>query len=242
MASFIKKFEYGEVVINQNRPYALKLKNGDTHQINYASSSADNEGNGNKMLDPIVAEDIPNWKLIKKGFKVAVYQQNQNILLRIKNFVYTNGTGGNIQCDHEAKAETMCHDVRLVRKVLKTLQHQHQHQDQNLIIDVQDNVGGIKNSPFIAEFATQPFKDLAVRFRKTKALEDDEIRLGLFYNSDRSENWYQQIRKNGTYDKFSYGDFLPKRADFCQGSEYCELLEIPVNNHHSFKNMVLLSN
>ena len=178
------------------------------------------------------------WNLIEKGYKVALLKKDNIALVRIKDFVYFKGTGGGLRCEDEASDSTMCSDVRILRQALKSIENNVDY----LIIDLQGNGGGNENSPLVAEFAQTPFYDLSVQFRKTRILEDKAMRNRLFY-TPMEHKWYEKIHDNGVYDSVAYGAFLPARADFCRGSEECELKPIDPNGHHTgFKKFVILTN
>ncbi len=230
------------------RPYTLK--NGETlSSLTYADGEKVTieyaEDTTRKSTDPyarymsaVDTSRYPNWNMVAAGYKVALFRQKDMALIRIKDFLYFNGMGGDARCEGDAPDSTTCGDVRLLRRELKKLKG-----IKHLIFDVQNNGGGNENSSFIAEFSQGPFYDLAVQFRKTKMLEDKKLRPILFYGSNRSENWFQSILNTDAYKNTEYGDFLPIRGDFCVGDENCALQKIEPNpSAVKFETIYILTN
>jgi hypothetical protein len=113
-----------------------------------------------------------------------------------------------------------------------------------LVFDLQDNLGGNENTPFVKMFCPKPFTDTRVHYRKTELIEDPEIRNALNYFTPNAENWYRTLQENGIYQKVKYGDFLPVRGDFCRGDSLCGTTLINPNNDltSKFKKIIILTN
>jgi hypothetical protein len=116
----------------------------------------------------------------------------------------------------------MCYDVRLLREGLKSIANQVDY----LIFDLQGNVGGNENSAFLKSLSPNSFTHSRVLYKKTQLIEVDSLRRSLNYGNPNAESWFQYIKRKGIYDKTKYGDFLPERGDFCQGSKKCEIKPI----------------
>jgi len=153
------------------------------------------------------------------------------------------GFGGDINCSsplEEIKDSTMCKDVKLLMRGLESIKDKTNY----LIFDLQDNLGGNENTPFVKMFCPAPFTDTRVQYRKTELMEDSLTRNALNYFNPNTENWYSSIRESGVYDKVKYGDFLPPRGDFCQADDLCGLGTIQPNNEVTtkFEKIIILTN
>jgi len=230
LATFVDDFNFGKVLAKNKLPKAIKIKKGESINVTFKDFY------GKRGKNEIKKPDV-SWKPLTEGHNIELYEKGKTLLLRIKSFHYKSNN--DFRCSKEIEQEkNICFDVRLIRKTLLS----HADKIENLIIDLQNNGGGNENTAFIAELATKPFKDLQVLYRKTKILENKEFRTTLFWDSEKAENWFQKILNDGTYKSTAYGDFLPKRADFCQASNTCELKEIQPNGLHNFKQIILLTN
>ena len=183
----------------------------------------------------IKVEGYDDWELLAHGLKVAVWKKHKTLLIKIKSFVYLGGRGGGYRCPEAAAENTMCADIQLIRKTLDDLKTE----DYALIIDVQDNGGGNENTPFLAELSQQPFEDLQVIFRNSDLLHDDQLRQYMFYGNNRAEAWYAGLSEA---EKNLSNEFLPVRADFCQGDEHCAIKFIKPNKKRNFKKVTILTN
>lgn len=230
--SFIDHFNRGKILINDGVVNTITINNTimpvEYDELKFVPSKTSNR---NKGVD---ISRYQEWKLIGKGHKVAVLTQADNFLLVIENFRY-HKTGGDFRCTEPAEELTMCADIQLMRKIF----NQVNTKDINLIIDVQNNGGGKENTPFMAELSNAAFKDLPVQFKNTPLLNDESMRNGLFYGSNRAEQWYHNLTSD---DKHMKNAWLPVRADFCRADELCELKWIEPNSKRQFKAIYLLTN
>ncbi|GAA4806641.1 hypothetical protein GCM10023330_11430 [Litoribaculum gwangyangense] len=195
------------------------------------------------FFDGIDLVGYEDWETIEKGYKVALLKKNGVALIKIKNFVYMKGFGGDVDCDEpieEIADSTMCKDVKVLMRGLQSVKDN----TDCLIFDLQDNLGGNENTPFVKMFCPAPFTDTRVQYRKTKLFEDPETRDALNYFNPKAENWYNSLRESGIYQQVSYGDFLPVRGDFCQGDDECGLGIIKPNNNLTsmFNKIIILTN
>ena len=233
--SFTTQFRRGNIVVDGRNVETIRLENGKTLNVNYKKAESGKRGDVWANFD----KQYNDWKLIKKGYKVAVLKRDNVALVKILSFAYKKGAGRDFRCPKTGGEGSMCGDILLIREGLDEIKSGVDY----LILDVQNNTGGNENTAFVAEFAQKPFYDLRVRYKKTALLKNDGLRKYLFYNSGRAESWYQQLIKDGTITKIKDGEYLPARGDFCRGSKSCELKAImPNENNRKFKKVVVLTN
>lgn len=234
--TFKKRFEKGRLLIEGELPKTLRLENGEKLEITYEENNS-----LAAYYSAIEVKDYKDWKQVAIGYKVALLQKDNIAMIKIKNFIYPNHSDDRLRCEgNDAPDSTQCADIQLLRESLTAINKEVDY----LIFDLQNNPGGNENSVFLAEFCPKPFEDLAVEYRKTSFLEDDYLRAYLFYGSKRAEEWFKELKSSGVYDKTKNGDFLPARADFCQGAKNCALLPIEPNHTdaYSFKKYYILVN
>ncbi len=221
---FISDIEGNRLIVSRDSLSGFSLENGKEVKLHYDTTST--RDRYAEIIKSIEIEDyLEDWTVVEKGYKVALLQKENIALVKIKDFVYTKGSDGGLRCSEEAGDSTQCADIQLLRRGISSIKEK----TKQLIIDLQDNPGGNENSRFIAELCPAEFKDLAVQFRKAPILEEYELRQYLFYGSEKTENWYQGLKSNGTYDDVDEGAFFPAIGDFCRGSDSCKLVPIPPN-------------
>lgn len=232
---FVSQFRRGKLLVKGEFIESIRLENGKVLEVIYKKASSANPPNVWKDFDNKYAD----WKLIKKGYRVAVLKKDNVALVKIIDFIYKRGSERDFRCTKSIGEGSMCNDILLIRESLNSIKDEAEY----LILDVQNNRGGRENTAFIAEFAQKPFYDLQVRYKKTDLLKNDELRKYLFYYSGRAESWYQRLVKNGTISKIKDGEYLPQRGDFCRGSKYCEMEAIePNKNDRKYKKIAVLTN
>ncbi len=215
------------------------LENGEVVRLTYDTiPGQDRYSELTKAIE--IGDEFDGWERIDIGYKVAVLRNENIALVKIKDFVYPKGNDGGLRCEQVASDSTQCGDIQLIRRALASLKQSTEH----LIIDLQDNYGGNENSRFIAELCPDDFTDLAVQFRKKSFLNDPHLRGYLFYGSERTENWYQELQMSGAYEKVKEGDFFETIGDFCRGSETCQLEDISPNPtaRQDWKSITILTN
>lgn len=230
LRSFVKSFSAGKLKVNNEMVHQLAT-NQSTIDVVYELTTKD--GNNNRYYEAIDVSNYADWTLLKKGYKAALFKKHDTLLLSIQDFVYNRGSGDDFRCGQDSAEKTLCYDVRLIREVLD----KHQSAQTDLIIDVQNNGGGNENTAFLAELVNAPFEDLKVAFKNTEHMQNDKLRSHLFYGSKKAEHWFTSLNKAD----FS-AEFLPERADFCQGDEQCQITTIQANNQRKFKDVYVLTN
>ncbi|MEL6721297.1 MAG: S41 family peptidase, partial [Bacteroidota bacterium] len=231
-------FEAGRLFIDGQLAKNIRFEDGSKIEVSYEMV----EKVDRSYYEGIQMEKYyPDWKRMAVGYKVALLQKENVALIKIKNFIYPNRASNDLRCEEENPQDsTQCADVQLLRKALKAIDKEVDY----LIFDLQNNGGGNENSYFLAELCPKPFTDIPVSYRKTHFFENDELRSYLFFNPDKAERWFQEIKQSGAYESTKMGDFLPTRADFCRGAENCALALIAPNDPdaYHFKRYYILVN
>ena len=240
LKNFSSSFNQRNLRVDGETPKVISYEDQKVDSVFYNSVEPSSE---DIFFDGIDLGGYEDWETIEKGYKVALLKKNDVALIKIKNFIYMNGFGGDMDCDNpieEIADSTMCKDVKLLMRGLQSVKDK----TNFLIFDLQDNLGGNENTPFVKMFCPAPFTDTRVQYRKTKLFEDPETRDALNYFNPKAENWYNTLRENGIYQQVSYGDFLPMRGDFCQGDDECGLGIIKPNNDLTsiFDKIIILTN
>ncbi len=237
LSNFVSNFRRGMINANGVRVNSIRLADGKESKVEYKIA---------KNIQPFKPiyyydnfdKDFADWEVIKKGHLVAVLRKDNVALVRIFSFRYGKEPK-DFRCKEKAEEKTICGDVQIIRESLNSISDKTDY----LILDVQNNTGGNENTAFIAQLAQKPFYDMRVLYRKTPILEDEKLRRTLFYFSNKGEKWFQNLKKNGTYKNTKNGEFLPVRADFCQGDKACELKPVEPNKSAvKFKKVLLLTN
>ena len=237
--SFKLYFEYGKLKVNNKIPETIVFADGSIQKLNYQKPTQKRKTRKEIITKSIDVTEYEDWEVIAKGYKAALLQKGDVALIKIKNFKYKN-SNYSIACVESADDSTMCADVQKVKEGLSSICKKVNY----LIIDLQDNFGGHENSPFLKAFSPNAFYDLRVQYRKIALLEDDDLRMYLNYGSERAEKWYHAIRANGIWDQTNDGEFLPARADFCQGDTACSLKPIQPSDGlcSGFEKIIVLVN
>ena len=233
--SFVRRFSSGRLLVKNRKPQTMRLANKDSVKITYQEITPPKRDTWKTFEPTYFEKNYPDWKLIKKGYRVALLKKGDVALIKIASFIYKKGSGRDFRCTKSGGKQSMCEDIIFLRNGLNSIKNDVKH----LILDVQSNRGGNENSAFVAEFAQKPFYDLRVQYKKTPILKDKELRKYLFYFSGRAESWYQNLVKTNKINKIKNGDFLPSRGDFCRGARDCSLTPITPNNHYKLKNIIV---
>lgn len=238
--AFVKAFEKGRLLVDGEKLHSITFQDETAQKITFSPKIS------TKSFYEIYSEAIvlegkyKDWQVVEQGYKVAVLQQKNVALVKIKDFIYFKGRGGEMACQEAAKDSTQCSDIQIIRKALKKIADETDY----LVIDLQGNYGGQENTWFLSELCPNDFYDLRVQYKKTPLLKNDTLRPYLFYNSERAENWYQNLAKSSVYKQIDDGDFLPIRADFCRGDELCEMKPISPTgtSTQDFEQIIVLVN
>jgi len=238
--AFSSSFNQRSLRVDGKVPFVIDYEDQKADSVYYTPVEPSNE---DIFLDGIDLSGYQDWETIEKGYKVALLKKDDVALIKIKNFIYMNGFGGDVDCGdpfEEIADSTMCKDVKLLMNGLQTIIEK----TDFLIFDLQDNLGGNENTPFVKMFCPKPFNDTRVQYRKSKLLEDPEIREALNYFAPNAENWYTSLQEKGIYSKVEYGDFLPERGDFCRGDSVCGVTPVNPNNDLTadFSKIIILTN
>jgi len=90
----------------------------------------------------------------------------------------------------------------------------------HLVIDVIGNTGGEEPTPWYALFLTTPYQEEYTRFRKTRVLEDEQLRKDVMFSEwdPGKEAWFQDtVLKSGLWNELSWGALLPPIPQFWAG-------------------------
>jgi hypothetical protein len=114
---------------------------------------------------------------------------------------------------------------------------------KKLILDVIDNWGGQSPVPYYALFYSQPYQEQYVRFKKIAEFEQKDILESLFWGDKGKEIWFENIKRDGSFEKAKPGDFLDQIPQFCSSSKKdCrEGLYQPRKNHFSGQVKILMN-
>lgn len=240
LKNFSSYFNQRYLHVGGETPYLVSYEDQKVDSVHYNTVEPSDE---DVFFDGLGLDGYEDWETVEKGYKVALLKKDDVVLIKIKNFIYMQGFGGDMNCSgplDEIADSTMCKDVKLLMRGLESVKDKTNY----LIFDLQDNLGGNENTPFVKMFCPAPFTDTPVQYRKTKLMEDSLTRNALNYFSPNAENWYNSIRESGVYDKVKYGDFLPERGDFCQADDACGLGTIQPNNEviTKFEKIIILTN
>lgn len=240
LKEFSSYFNQRYLRVSGEVPFLVSYEDQGIDSVHYITVEPSDE---DIFFDGLELDGYEDWETVEKGYKVALLKKDDIALIKIKNFIYMQGFGGDINCSgplEEISDSTMCKDVKFLMRGLESIKDKTNY----LIFDLQDNLGGNENTPFVKMFCPAPFTDTRVQYRKTELIEDSLTRDALNYFNPNAENWFSSIKESGIYDKVKYGDFLPMRGDFCQADDLCGLGTIKPNNELTtkFKKIIILTN
>ncbi len=228
--------------INRLNANWLTLNNRPLHTITYLDGSVTAvEFKKVKRPKPIDRKKefraaFKDWQVIAEGHKFVLLGKGKTLLVKYSDFLYDQ-IGGEVYCPGTASKNSFCWDVHLLTEKIRAM-----GPVETLVVDLQNNGGGVEITPLLAALAKEPFYDPSIRFRKTPALENDTIRPYLLWSNVRLENWFSALRKQESYHQTAYGSFLPSCADFCRGAENCEVKPIESTGKLAINRIVLVTN
>jgi hypothetical protein len=229
---FIRKLNANWLTIADRPLRTITYSDGTVSPIKFKKLKRPQHNESKKTF----AASMKGWETVVEGNKFVLMRKSKTLLLKYVDFLYDD-LGDDLYCENSAYQNSMCQDIQLLTESIRLI-----GPVEVLVIDLQNNIGGAEVTPLLAAFAKQPFYDLSVRFRKTPVLENDTIRPYLFWSNSRLENWFSTIRKQESYANTAYGAFLPACADFCRGSENCELQPIQPAGKLAIGRIVLVTN
>lgn len=226
---FIRRLNANRIFVNEEPVTNITLSGGPSVHVAY-DKVKHNRKTGSKAE---LSASMKDWDLVVEGNKFILLRHRESYILKFSDFVY-EGLGGGLYCEGQAAENSLCGDIQLLTASIKG------KKIDTLIVDVQGNYGGVEISPLIAALAKKPFYDLSIRFRKTRALENDTLRPYLFWSNSNLENWFTTLMQRDEYAKIPYGSYLPATADFCRGSANCDLVPIdPAGQLHIGKIIIV---
>ena len=119
--TFSANFNQRYLKIDGEFPFTIQYEDQKTDSVIYKSVELSDE---DIFFDGIDVSDYADWETIEKGYKVALLKKNDVALIKIKNFIYMNGVGGDVECDdpvENSADSTMCKDVKLLMRGLKSM-------------------------------------------------------------------------------------------------------------------------
>jgi hypothetical protein len=131
------------------------------------------------------------------------------LLLRIRSFHYKNA---------EEKNEKIA-SVRQEVDALWPWWRERAALTKHLVIDLAGNGGGNAPIPYYEIFFPRPFQEQWVSFRKLPEMLNAKLRESVFWGEEAQETWFQNILKEGLWDRIAEGEFLPPVPMFCAGKK-----------------------
>ena len=95
LRTFCSSFNQGYLRVDGKAPYIIHYANQKADSISYNSVEASNE---DIFFDGIDLSGYEDWEIIEKGYKVALLKKDSVALIKIKNFIYMSGFGGDMAC------------------------------------------------------------------------------------------------------------------------------------------------
>lgn len=189
----------------------------------------ENNNNSTKSTrhKPICSDEYnryPGYEMVYEGLRACVFQKKDDsstAILRISSFSYQefNDTNKNTYAEVEA---------------LYPWWVEHATWD-HLVVDVISNGGGQEPVPYYQILFTKAFQEQYSRFKKVRELEDEQMRMKLFWGTPKRwpnphEVWFQKIFKSDTWKNLAWGEFLPTVPMFC-ASDDCSGEKFSVREH-----------
>lgn len=199
---------------NREAPLSFEIKRGSkkwTVKIPVKEEVA-NSGNQNSTdkAPPCDVEPdrYPEFKLVYGGFNACIFESEKHpdvSVWRIKSFRYR-------QLPKDARIQSLKGEVDAISE---NYWKDKRTKIKKVIFDVIENGGGDTPVAWYQLFFSKPFQEQYFETKKIKELEDQAIRKEIFYDDNAHEIWFQNIKKNGIYEKTKAGNFLPTQPQFC---------------------------
>lgn len=224
---------------SRNIPLVYKVKSGKKiwdvkiPLVDRSSSQNKSEVNSPKTPCGVDEKRYPDFKIVYEGFNACIFESDKFpavSIWRISSFRYRN-------LPKDAKIDSLQKEVDLV---WENYWKSNAAKTKKLIIDVIENGGGDTPIPWYKIFLTAPFQEQYTQFKKIPELENTEIRKAVFYDDPAKEIWFQNIKKDGTYEKIHIGSFLPTIPQFCADDEKDCREGLFTPKDHGFKGQVSL--
>lgn len=158
-------------------------------------------------------ERYPGFHLVYAGNRACLFEKdndNSVALLRITSFSYSER-----RLFPEQKIRSVRQEVELMEPIWQREAGRWQH----LVIDLADNTGGNAPIPYYRLLFTEDFQEQYYRLRKLPEMEDPEFLDGLLWGDPAQLLTYENLRKEGVWQKTSFGEFLPTVPMFCPDDE-----------------------
>jgi Peptidase family S41 len=111
---------------------------------------------------------------------------------------------------------------------------------EHLIIDIAGNGGGESVVPWHGLLFKKPFQTPFVQYKKIREFDQPKVRNALFWGSEISQRFVEELKREGTFAKIREGEWLPKRQMFCPSeNSNCNAAQ-HTPRAHSFSGRVIL--
>lgn len=221
---------------NRHLPLELKVKRGS--QIFSVSSNPEIKRNNQNPEDEnanlpcgVKSGRYKDFALAYEGQHLCAFESSkhpQAVVLRIDSFRYEDMPFAVL----DGEVQIFWNNYwRLKSSKVKTL-----------VLDVIGNYGGQSPAPYYGLFYSQPYQEQYVQFKKIAEFEQLEILESLFWGDKGKENWFENIKKDGSFSKTAAGDFLGQIPQFCadRNKDCREGLFMPRKNGFNGKVKVLM--
>lgn len=193
----------------------VEIKESETHTNTPSNSYCKNEKNRYQQ----------GFHLVYTGNRACIYESQSHpdvAVLRITSFQYSK--------DSLDENET----ITSVGKEIDSLYSWWSNRAiwKHLVVDVIDNYGGQAPIEYYQILFQHEFQEQYVTFRRTPEMEDSALRASIFWGDSSHEIWFQNLIKNGIWDKLSYGDYTPPTPMFCvDEAKDCSQGLFPIKKH-----------
>jgi Peptidase family S41 len=86
---------------------------------------------------------------------------------------------------------------------------------KHLIIDVAGNSGGEVVVRWHQLLFPKPFQMDYVEYKKIREFDHPKVRNALFWGSQKSQEFVEQLKRDGSFEKIAEGGWLPRQQAFC---------------------------
>jgi len=153
-------------------------------------------------------ERYKEFSLAYEGANLCAFESRKNsgvVALRIRSFVYQD------MAFSDLNGEVQIFWKNYWRKKSSSV--------NTLIIDIIGNYGGQSPIPYYALFFAKPYQEQYVQFKKIDEFEEKQVLESLFWGDKGKEIWFENVKKNGSFDRTSIGSFLDHIPQFCADSK-----------------------